>query len=154
GAERRSRRHRHPRHARERHRALREEDRLVQGRSDPIRRRRRREDRRARGARLPSRRRGGRGSGAARRVARFDASGRGEGVMGPLTILKLALRALGRNRIRSMLTMLGVIIGVAAVIAMVSLGAGAQAQVSNEIASMGANILYVWPGSMKNMGMR
>ncbi|MBI3448748.1 MAG: ABC transporter permease [Acidobacteria bacterium] len=74
--------------------------------------------------------------------------------MGPGTILKLALRALGRNRVRSVLTMLGVIIGVAAVIAMVSLGAGAQAQVANEISSMGANILYVWPGSMKNMGMR
>jgi len=74
--------------------------------------------------------------------------------MGAGTILKLALRALGRNRVRSVLTMLGVIIGVAAVIAMVSLGAGAQAQVANEIASMGANILYVWPGSMKNMGMK
>jgi putative ABC transport system permease protein len=73
--------------------------------------------------------------------------------MGAATILKLALRALGRNRIRSVLTMLGVIIGVAAVIAMVSLGAGAQQQVSNEIASMGANILYVWPGSSKSMGM-
>jgi putative ABC transport system permease protein len=73
--------------------------------------------------------------------------------MGAGTILKLALRALGRNRIRSILTMLGVIIGVAAVIAMVSLGAGAQQQVANEIASMGANILYVWPGSSKSMGM-
>jgi len=73
--------------------------------------------------------------------------------MGPLTILRLALRALGRNRVRSFLTMLGVIIGVAAVIAMVSLGAGAQQQVQNEIASMGANILYVWPGSAKTRGM-
>jgi len=73
--------------------------------------------------------------------------------MGLMTTLKLALRALGRNRVRSALTMLGVIIGVAAVIAMVSLGAGAQRQVANEIASMGANILYVWPGSSRTMGM-
>jgi len=73
--------------------------------------------------------------------------------MGVGTILKLALRALGRNRVRSVLTMLGVIIGVAAVIAMVSLGAGAQQQVANDIASMGANILYVSPGSSKSMGM-
>jgi putative ABC transport system permease protein len=73
--------------------------------------------------------------------------------MGPMTVLRLALRALARNRVRSILTMLGVIIGVAAVIAMVSLGEGAQRQVQNEIASMGSNILYVWPGSSRSMGM-
>jgi putative ABC transport system permease protein len=73
--------------------------------------------------------------------------------MGILTTLRVAVRALGRNRVRSGLTMLGVIIGVAAVIAMVSLGAGAQQQVASEIASMGANILYVWPGSMRTRGM-
>ena len=68
--------------------------------------------------------------------------------------LRIAVAALGRNRVRSSLTMLGVIIGVASVIAMVSLGQGAQAQVQAEIASMGSNILYVWPGSTRNMGMR
>src|SRR5262245_626384 len=68
--------------------------------------------------------------------------------------LRIALSALGRNRIRSGLTMLGVIIGVASVIAMVSLGQGAQAQLQAEIASMGSNILYVWPGSIRTMGMR
>jgi len=68
--------------------------------------------------------------------------------------LRIAMSALGRNRVRSSLTMLGVIIGVASVIAMVSLGQGAQAQVQAEIASMGSNILYVWPGSARTMGMR
>ena len=52
-------------------------------------------------------------------------------------ILKIALKALNRNKIRSILTMLGIIIGVAAVIAMVSLGAGAQKQVQEEIAADG-----------------
>ena len=72
--------------------------------------------------------------------------------MSILATLRVALRALGRNRVRSGLTMLGVIIGVAAVIAMVSLGAGAQRQVQREIESMGANILQVWPGSMRTGG--
>ena len=72
--------------------------------------------------------------------------------MNVLTTLKVAVRALGRNRVRSGLTMLGVIIGVAAVIAMVSLGAGAQAQVEREINSMGANILYISPGSSRAGG--
>ena len=68
--------------------------------------------------------------------------------------VRMAASALSRHRVRSLLTMLGVIIGVASVIAMVSLGQGAQAQVQAEIASMGSNILYVWPGSMRTMGMR
>ena len=68
--------------------------------------------------------------------------------------LKIALSALGRHRVRTVLTMLGVIIGVASVIAMVSLGLGAQAQVQADIASMGSNILYVWPGSQKTGGFR
>ena len=68
--------------------------------------------------------------------------------------VRMAASALSRHRVRSLLTMLGVIIGVASVIAMVSLGQGAQAQVQAEIESMGSNILYVWPGSMRTMGMR
>ena len=70
------------------------------------------------------------------------------------SIARIALDALSRNRIRSILTMLGVIIGVASVIAMVSLGLGAQAQVQAEIATMGSNILYVWPGSSRTGGFR
>ncbi|HWR53430.1 MAG TPA: ABC transporter permease [Bryobacteraceae bacterium] len=69
-------------------------------------------------------------------------------------ILKVALRALARNKVRSGLTMLGIIIGVAAVIAMVSLGQGAQKQVSDQIASMGTNMLIVSAGSQSSGGMR
>lgn len=69
-------------------------------------------------------------------------------------ILKLALRALARNKARSALTMLGIIIGVASVIAMVSLGEGAQRQVQDQIASMGTNLLIVQAGSQRTGGMR
>ncbi|MBI1748753.1 MAG: ABC transporter permease [Acidobacteria bacterium] len=68
-------------------------------------------------------------------------------------IFKMSLRALARNKVRSFLTMLGIIIGVGAVIAMVSLGQGAQRQVQEEIASMGTNILYVRAGSMRSYGV-
>jgi putative ABC transport system permease protein len=63
-----------------------------------------------------------------------------------------AARALRANPMRSALTALGVIIGVASVVAMVSLGAGAQAQVERSIASLGSNLLIVVPGSMRGGG--
>src|SRR2546425_10262363 len=69
-------------------------------------------------------------------------------------ILRISLKALNRNKIRSVLTMLGIIIGVGAVIAMVSLGQGAQRQVQEEIAAMGTNTLQVWAGSMRSFGVR
>ena len=69
-------------------------------------------------------------------------------------ILKIALRALARNKARSALTMLGIIIGVASVIAMVSLGQGAQKQVKDQISNMGANLLIVQAGSQRTGGMR
>ncbi len=68
--------------------------------------------------------------------------------------VRTAAASLGCNRVRSSLTMLGVIIGVAAVITMVSLGQGARAQMQADIASMGSNILYLWPGSQRTGGMR
>jgi putative ABC transport system permease protein len=68
-------------------------------------------------------------------------------------ILKVAMRALGRNKMRSALTMLGIIIGVGAVIAMVSIGQGAQSMVQNQISSMGSNMLYVMPGNMMQGGV-
>ncbi|MBP7864748.1 MAG: ABC transporter permease [Acidobacteria bacterium] len=71
-----------------------------------------------------------------------------------LAILKIAVRALGRNKMRSFLTMLGIIIGVGAVIAMVSIGQGAQELVQDQISSIGTNILYIWPGSMTQGGVR
>ena len=66
--------------------------------------------------------------------------------------LKIALRALKRNFLRSILTMLGIIIGVAAVISGVSLGTGAKAQVEKSVASMGQNILTVFSGNMQRGG--
>src|SRR6188508_1877113 len=69
-------------------------------------------------------------------------------------VLKIALRALARNKGRSALTMLGIIIGVASVIAMVSLGQGAQQQVQQQIASMGTNMLIVTAGSQNTGGLR
>jgi putative ABC transport system permease protein len=62
--------------------------------------------------------------------------------------LRIALRELGRNRVRSALTMLGVVIGVAAVIAMVAIGAGATDAVQRQIASMGGDMLTITPGSL------
>jgi len=64
-----------------------------------------------------------------------------------LSIVRVALRALTRNKMRSVLTMLGIIIGVGAVIAMVGVGEGASQQVQQRIDSMGSNLLYVQSGS-------
>ena len=71
-----------------------------------------------------------------------------------LPVIKIALRALTRNKVRSALTMLGIIIGVASVIAMVSLGQGAQRQVQDQISSMGTNLLIVSAGSQRTGGVR
>ena len=68
--------------------------------------------------------------------------------------LKVALRALGRNKMRSALTLLGMIIGVGAVIAMVSVGQGAQKLVQDQIQSIGTNLLFVTPGSRTAAGAR
>jgi putative ABC transport system permease protein len=68
--------------------------------------------------------------------------------------IKVALRALRRNTMRSILTALGIIIGVAAVIAMVSIGNGAKAQVEAQVASLGENVITVFPGSFTAGGMR
>ena len=68
--------------------------------------------------------------------------------------LKIALRALRVNKMRSFLTMLGIIIGIAAVIAMVAIGSGASKMISDQIASIGSNLLLVIPGSVTSGGMR
>jgi len=67
---------------------------------------------------------------------------------------KIAFRALQRNKLRSALTALGIIIGVAAVIAMVGIGSGAKAQVEAQIASLGQNVILVFSGSMTSSGIR
>jgi putative ABC transport system permease protein len=69
-------------------------------------------------------------------------------------ILQVALAALARTKTRSLLTVLGVIIGVGAVIAMVSIGEGAKARVSQTFASMGTNMLTVFSGSSSSGGAR
>ncbi len=66
----------------------------------------------------------------------------------------IALRALRRNKLRSMLTALGIIIGVGAVIAMVSIGNGAKAQVEAQVASLGQNVISIFSGSFTGGGMR
>jgi putative ABC transport system permease protein len=71
-----------------------------------------------------------------------------------VAILKIALRALARNKLRSGLTMLGIIIGVGAVIAMVGVGQGANSQVQAQIANMGTNLLVVLAGSANMGGVR
>ena len=68
--------------------------------------------------------------------------------MNLLAILKVAVRALGRNKLRTALTMLGIVIGVGAVIVLVSIGQGAQAMVLDQINGMGSNMLFVMPGNM------
>ena len=68
--------------------------------------------------------------------------------------LRVALRSLSANKMRSGLTMLGIIIGVMAVIAMLSIGRGTQASITDQINSMGTNLLYVRSGSTSSSGVR
>ncbi len=66
----------------------------------------------------------------------------------------VALRALRRNKMRSILTALGIIIGVGAVIAMVSIGDGAKSLVEAQVASLGQNVILVFAGSANSSGAR
>jgi putative ABC transport system permease protein len=72
----------------------------------------------------------------------------------PLQSIRIALRALRVNKLRSALTMLGIIIGVGAVIAMVAVGAGASARVAEQINSLGSNLIIVLSGSVTAGGVR
>ncbi len=74
------------------------------------------------------------------------AAARGATEMLLFEILRVALEALVANKLRSLLTMLGVVIGIAAVITMVALGEGAQRSVEQRLATLGANVLTVRPG--------
>jgi putative ABC transport system permease protein len=69
-------------------------------------------------------------------------------------LLRIALRALAVNKLRSALTMLGIVIGVGAVIVMIAVGAGAQARVEEQIRALGSNLLLVMPGSTTAGGVR
>ena len=68
-------------------------------------------------------------------------------------LFRIALRALGRNKLRSFLTMMGVVIGVASVVTMVSIGQGATASVETTISKMGNNLLYVRSGAVSSGGV-
>ena len=72
--------------------------------------------------------------------------------MSPLSVLRVALRALLRNKMRASLTTLGVVIGVGAVVAMVAIGEGAKAQVQKAFESMGTDLIVVLPGSQQMGG--
>ncbi|NDV28139.1 ABC transporter permease [Desulfovibrio sp. JC010] len=66
----------------------------------------------------------------------------------------VALRSITRNRMRSLLTMLGIIIGLASVIALVALGKGSQAEIKSKISNLGTNLIMVKPGSTQNHGVK
>jgi putative ABC transport system permease protein len=74
--------------------------------------------------------------------------------MSPLQNLRIATRALRVNKLRSALTALGIVVGVGAVVCMISVGAGAQAEVSEKIRTLGANLLLVMPGARNSGGAR
>ena len=72
--------------------------------------------------------------------------------MNPFASILLSVRALGRNKVRTFLTMLGIVIGIASVIAMVAIGQGASKRIESQINSMGRNLLMVLPGAMSSGG--
>jgi len=69
-------------------------------------------------------------------------------------LIKVAINALQRNKMRSFLTMLGIIIGVASVITMLAIGQGSKKSIQDQIASMGSNMLFVMPGNMRTGGVQ
>ncbi|GAB4340987.1 MAG: ABC transporter permease [Desulfobulbaceae bacterium] len=69
-------------------------------------------------------------------------------------LIIVALKSIARNKMRSLLTMLGIIIGVGSVITMVALGEGSQKDIENDVASLGTNLLMVRPGSVQSGGVR
>jgi len=68
-------------------------------------------------------------------------------------LLKVAFKSIHKNGLRSLLTSLGIIIGVGAVIVMVAIGEGSQAQIQNQIASLGTNLIIVFPGASRSGGI-
>src|SRR5215813_4425991 len=78
-----------------------------------------------------------------RRRTRIDLSG------GIWESVKIALSSLRANKLRTILTMLGIIIGVASVVALMAIGNGAQASITSQIQSIGSNLLTVFPGQQR-----
>ena len=75
-------------------------------------------------------------------------------LMSTLQTALISLRALRRNKMRSMLTALGIIIGVASVVAMIAVGNGAQARITSQVSALGQNLLTIFAGSRKSGGVR
>ncbi len=67
-------------------------------------------------------------------------------------LLKIAMRAIAANKLRSFLTMLGIIIGVASVIAMLAIGQGSKQSIQQQIAEMGSNMIMIHPGAERGPG--
>ena len=74
--------------------------------------------------------------------------------MSILMVFRIALKALGRNKLRTALTMLGMIIGVGAVITMVALGKGAQTTIEEQVKATGTNMITISPGNFSSGGVR
>ena len=74
--------------------------------------------------------------------------------MNGTNLLKIALRALANNKLRAFLTMLGIIIGVASVIAMLAIGQGSKRSIQKQISEMGSNMIMIHPGAEMRGGMR
>jgi len=68
-------------------------------------------------------------------------------------LIKVAFKSIVKNKMRTLLTMLGIIIGVGAVIVMVAIGKGAEQRIQNQISSMGTNLIMVYPGSSQQRGV-
>ena len=71
-----------------------------------------------------------------------------------ISSIRIAFQALRMNKLRSALTMLGIVIGVASVIATVAIGSGATQRIRDQIASIGSNIIIITPGSTSSSGVR
>src|SRR5437762_13511581 len=69
-----------------------------------------------------------------------------------INLIRIALRALQRNKLRAFLTMLGIIIGVGAVIAMVAIGQGSKKSIQDQLSTMGSNMLTIRPNSNQTSG--
>jgi len=74
--------------------------------------------------------------------------------MNYVNLMRIAIRALKRNKTRTFLTMLGILIGVASVIAMLAIGQGSKASIQTQLSSMGTNMIFVMPGSMFRGGVQ
>lgn len=71
-----------------------------------------------------------------------------------LNLFKIAVKALNRNKLRAILTMLGIIIGIAAVICMLAIGQGSKDSIKAQISEMGSNMIMIHPGNMQRGGVR